>query len=41
MEIPDSFNQSLGQVKKYRLVGLKLYFLDESGKELLRFKKVD
>jgi heat shock protein HslJ len=41
MEIPDSFNKAMTQVKKYRRDGLKLYFLDEAGTELLMFKKVD
>jgi len=41
MEIPDSFNKAMAQVKKYRRDGLKLYLLDESGVELLRFRKVD
>lgn len=41
MEIPDKFNQALGQVAKYNRENLKLIFFDESGVELLRFKKVD
>lgn len=41
MEIPDKFNQAIHQVKKFKRDGLKLLLLDESGNELLRFKKVD
>jgi heat shock protein HslJ len=41
MEIPDTFNKAMTQVKKYRRGGLKLHLLDDSGAELLTFKKVD
>jgi heat shock protein HslJ len=41
MEIPDRFNEAMAKVKKYRRDGLKLFLLDESETELLRFKKVD
>lgn len=41
MDISDSFNKAIAQVKKYRRDGLKLYLLDESGVELLQFRKVD
>ncbi len=41
MEISDKFNLVLQQVKKYKVENLKLYFLDESGNELLQFKKID
>ena len=41
MEIPDNFNKSMNQVKKYKVENLKLYFFDKNGTETLRFKKVD
>ncbi len=41
MEISDSFNKAMTQVKQYRRDGLKLHFLNEAGTELLMFKKVD
>jgi heat shock protein HslJ len=41
MEIPDSFNQAINQVSKYKIENMKLSFFDETGNELLRFKKVD
>ncbi|MGQ7868951.1 META domain-containing protein [Sunxiuqinia sp. sy24] len=41
MTVPDQFGKSLQQVKGYQLVGLTLTLSDESGKELLKFKKVD
>lgn len=41
MDIPDSFNKVMAQVKKFRRVGLMLFLLDENGAELLQFKKVD
>ena len=41
MEIPDKFNKAINQVRKYKVENLKLTFFDESGKELLRFRKVD
>lgn len=41
MEIPDTFNKAMAQVKKYKRDGLKLYLLNESGADLLTFKKVD
>ena len=40
-DIPDRFNPLLSQTKKYRRDGVYLIFSDETGKELLRFKKVD
>lgn len=40
-DIPDRFNPLLSQTKKYHRDGLYLIFSDETGKELLRFKKVD
>lgn len=40
-DIPDRFNAAFAQSKKYRRDGLLLIFSDDSGKELLRFKKVD
>lgn len=41
MEIPGKFNATLNKVGKFRIENLKLYFFDEKGTELLRFKKVD
>ncbi len=40
-DIPDRFNAAFAQTKKYHRDGLQLIFSDETGKELLRFKKVD
>jgi heat shock protein HslJ len=40
-DIPDRFNAAFAQTKKYHRDGLLLIFSDDSGKELLRFKKVD
>ncbi len=40
-DIPDRFNPLLSQTKKYRRDGEHLIFSDVTGKELLRFKKVD
>lgn len=41
MDIPNSFNKAFAQVKRYKRDGLKLLLFDESGNELLQFKKVD
>jgi len=41
MEIPNKFNVAINKVSKYKIENLKLYFLDENGNELLRFRKVD
>ncbi len=41
MEIPNKFNAAINKVSKYKIENLKLYFFDEKGSELLRFKKVD
>jgi len=35
------YTQALGKTKTYKIEGLKLYFFDAGGKELLQFKKVD
>jgi heat shock protein HslJ len=40
-DIPERFNAAFAQTKKYSRDGLFLIFSDETGKELLRFKKVD
>jgi heat shock protein HslJ len=41
MEIPDKFNAAMAKVSKYKIEDLKLYFFDDAGAELLRFRKVD
>lgn len=41
MEIPTKFNVAINKVSKYKIEDLKLYFFDDSGAELLRFRKVD
>jgi heat shock protein HslJ len=41
MEIPNKFNVAINKVGTYKIKNLKLYFFDEKGTELLRFKKVD
>jgi heat shock protein HslJ len=41
MEIANKFHKTLATVRKFKKVGLKLILLNESGKEVLRFKKVD
>ena len=41
IEIPNKFNVAINKVDTYKIENLKLYFFDENGKELLRFKKVD
>jgi heat shock protein HslJ len=41
MEIPNKFNVAINKVSAYKIENLKLYFFDEKGRELLRFKKVD
>lgn len=41
MEIPNKFNVAINKVGTYKIENLKLYFFDEKGTELLRFKKVD
>jgi len=35
------FVKGIGNTASYRIEGLKLYFYDKDGKEVLRFKKVD
>lgn len=40
-DIPERFNAAFAQLKKYHRDGLQLFFSDETGKELLRFKKVN
>jgi heat shock protein HslJ len=41
MDIPNKFNVAINKVSSYKIETLKLYFFDEKGSELLRFKKVD
>ena len=41
MEIADNFNKTLPTVRKFKKEGLNLILLNESGKEVLRLKKVD
>ncbi|HSO88069.1 MAG TPA: DUF4377 domain-containing protein [Draconibacterium sp.] len=41
MDIPNKFNTAINKVSKYKIENLKLYFFDNEGTELLRFKKVD
>jgi len=41
MEITTKFNNAFNKISKYKIENLKLTFFDETGKELLRFKKVD
>lgn len=41
MEIPNKFNAMMQKVSTYKLEGLNLILLDEEGKEVLRFLKVD
>ena len=40
-DIPDKFNISLSKVSKYKIENLHLILFDDSGNELLNFKKVD
>jgi heat shock protein HslJ len=40
-DIPDRFNALFAQAKKYHRDGVHLIFSDGTGKELLKFKKVD
>jgi len=41
MAIPDSFDQAFNSISTYKKEGLTLYFYNEAGDEMLRFKKVD
>jgi heat shock protein HslJ len=41
IEIPNKFNAAMAKVGKYKIEDLKLYFFDDAGVELLRFRKVD
>lgn len=41
MATSDSFNRTLGQVKKYKAKNKQLTFFDETGKELIVFQKVE
>jgi heat shock protein HslJ len=41
MEIPNKFNAAMNNVSNYKIENLKLYFFDDAGVELLRFRKVD
>jgi heat shock protein HslJ len=41
MDIPNKFNAAINKVSKYKVENLRLYFFDNAGVELLRFKKVD
>jgi heat shock protein HslJ len=41
MEIPNKLNAAMAKVSKYKIEDLKLYFFDDAGTELLRFRKVD
>jgi heat shock protein HslJ len=41
MDIPSRFNEAMNKVSKYKIENLKLYFFDDAGAELLRFRKVD
>jgi heat shock protein HslJ len=41
MTIPDKFNIALSMVRSYKILNMKLILLDEEGKELVVFKKVD
>lgn len=41
MDIPNKFNSAIYKVRKYKTENLKLYFFDNGGAELLRFKKVE
>ncbi len=40
-DIPDKFNVALSKVSKYKIENLHLILFDDSGSELLNFKKVD
>jgi heat shock protein HslJ len=41
MEITAKFNTAFNKISKYKIENMKLSFFDETGNELLRFKKVD
>jgi len=41
MEVPNKFNMAINKISKYKIENLKLYFYDENGADLLRFRKVD
>jgi len=41
MDIPNKFNVAINKVSKFKIENLKLYFCDDAGAELLRFRKVD
>ncbi len=41
MEITAKFNNAFNKISKYKIENMKLSFFDETGNELLRFKKVD
>ena len=41
MTTPQKFTESLSQTASYKISGLKLYFFDEGGEEVLVFQKVD
>ncbi len=41
MDIPDNFNKAISKVRKYKIEKLKLTFFDDTGSEILLFKKVD
>lgn len=41
MDIPNKFNSAINKVSRYKIENLKLYLFDDSGAELLRFRKVD
>ena len=41
METPRRFNEALTATRSYKIKNLKLLFMDENGKEVLAFQKVD
>lgn len=41
MEISNKFNYNLAKTTYYKKEGLKLYFFDENGNEIITFKKID
>ncbi|MBU2928520.1 DUF4377 domain-containing protein [Winogradskyella psychrotolerans] len=41
MEIPDRFDKAFNSISSYKKEGLTLSFFNETGDEVLRFKKVD